>query len=388
MEYFQKVIVVGGNHHNTLGVIRSLGREGVYPFVILTNGNTNSFVLKSKYIQKWWTVNGSNEALNLILNEFASEKEKCVLIACHDVISSVFDLNRAELLPHFYVPGSKEQGRLTTLMNKKKMSELADQMGFLVPKTMVCNATTISQLDNNFFPCITKPIDSKSGSKNEIVNCNSKDDLIAFFANHNKSYIVQHFIEKKFEFQLIGCSLAEGKEIIIPGVSVILRQTKSSNTGFLHYTNLDDTYNHTISATKAFIKEIGYSGLFSVEFLRDKNDNDFFMEMNYRNDGNTISVANAGVNLPYIWYLYCVGADYKREIKPIHEEFVMPEFTELTLYKQGLITRCTWKKDMKMATSYMDYADDDLAPTDGWNEYNRQSRFALIKHWKHKLFDK
>ena len=388
MEHSKKVIVVGGNHHNTLGVIRSLGRAGLAPFVILTSGNGDSFVLKSKYIQKSWVVKGSNEALDLVQKGFASEKDKCVLIACHDIISSVFDMNREILLPGFFVPGTKMQGRITHLMNKKTMGELAALMGLHVPETTVCNKTTVIQLNNSIFPCITKPVDSKSGSKDEIVICKTKDELIAFISKHNKDYVVQHFIDKLYEFQLIGCSLKEGEEIIIPGVSVILRQTKSSNTGFLQYTYLDDSYKQTIEASKAFIREIEYSGLFSVEFIRDKNGKDYFMEMNFRNDGNTISVANAGVNLPYIWYLSCIGADYQKEIKPIHEEFVMPEFAELALYKQGIISRKDLRQDMKKATSYMDYAPDDPKPTDGWNNYKKQKRFSMVKHWKHRLFDK
>ena len=53
MKFEKKTIVIGGNHHNTLGVIRSLGRKGVMPYVILTSGDNNSFVLKSKYIKNF-----------------------------------------------------------------------------------------------------------------------------------------------------------------------------------------------------------------------------------------------------------------------------------------------------------------------------------------------
>lgn len=374
----QNATVIGGSHHNTLGVIRSLGRKGIMPYVIITSGGESSFVLKSKYIKKSFVVNGSEEALNLVLRGFTTNNEKCVLIACHDVISSDFDLNRDKLLPYFHVPGTMEQGKITRLMNKKTMGELASKMGLVVPETKFINANTIVNFDDDFFPCITKPVDSKSGKKNEIVVCKTSKELSAFLINHGKDYVVQHFIDKQFEFQLIGCSLYEGNEIIIPGVSVIIRQTKSSNTGFLHYTKLDESYSHTVEATKSFIREIGYSGLFSVEFLRDKNNTDYFMEINFRNDGNTISVANAGVNLPYIWYLYCIGADYKQEIKSIHDEYVMPEFAELSLFQQRQLSWKQWREDMKKATSYMDYAEDDPAPTDGWNRYKKQKQRAIV----------
>ena len=32
----------------------------------------------------------------------------------------------------------------------------------------------------------------------------------------------------------------------------------------------------------SFIREVGYTGLFSMEFLRDKYGNDYFMEINFR----------------------------------------------------------------------------------------------------------
>lgn len=381
MNHIQKIIVIGGNHHNTLGVIRSLGRVGILPFVILTSGNESSFVLKSKYIQTWRVVNGSEEAIKLLMDEFATNNQKCVLIACHDGIASALDLNRKLLSPYFMIPGTLEEGKITHLMNKKNMGECAERVGLCVPHMMVINKNNFEINDKNIsYPCITKPIESTSGSKSEITICNNYVELKSFFFDlkNNNNFIIQKFIKKQFEFQLIGCSLGFGAEIIIPGVSIILRQSRSSNTGFLHYTMIDDTFSKTIEKTKAFIRDVGYSGLFSVEFLRDKDGQDYFLEMNFRNDGNTIAVANAGINLPYIWYLYCAGVDYRKEVKPIHDEFVMPEFAELSLYQQGIISRKEWKQDMKTATSFMDYDPEDLAPTEGWKKYRRQKFRAQI----------
>lgn len=389
MENSIKVIVIGGNHHNTLGVIRSLGRAGIMPYVILTSGGDESFVLKSKYIKKAWTVKGSDGVVDLLLKEFTSFDGKNVLIGCHDAIASVFDLNRDKLNPYFIVPGAELQGAISPLMYKKNMGELAERIGLKVPRMMVSNFRKYPGSNKPPFPCITKPVESKSGSKSEIKIFDDEEKLLKFLkSDASKEFVIQQFIDKAFEFQLIGCSLDGGKDIIIPGVSVILRQSKSSNTGFLQYKVLDDSFGQTVGKTKSFIQSIGYSGLFSVEFLRDKTGTDYFLEMNYRNDGNTISVFNAGINLPYIWYLHSIGEDYKKEIKPIHEEFVMPEFAELALYQQGLISRKEWKQDMGKATSYMDYAPDDPAPTNGWSKYNKQKSFAVLRHWKHKLFDK
>lgn len=43
-----QVIVIGTDHHNTLGIIRSLGEEGKLPIVMLPNLKL-AFITKSKY---------------------------------------------------------------------------------------------------------------------------------------------------------------------------------------------------------------------------------------------------------------------------------------------------------------------------------------------------
>lgn len=115
--------------------------------------------------------------------------------------------------------------------------------------------------------------------------------------------VIQEYIEKEIEFQLIGCSLNSGETIIVPGVSIILRQPSNTNTGFLKYVSLKEFQYSGIENCKQFIKTIGYSGLFSMEFLRGKDGKDYFMEINMRNDGNAICVTAAGVNLPYMVFI-------------------------------------------------------------------------------------
>lgn len=360
-----EVIVVGGNHHNTLGVIRSLGRAGISSYVILTSGISDSFVLKSKYIKKHWTFSGCDKVVDFLLSNLVFEK-KAVLIGCHDVISSIFDINKDILSKFFYVPSSKVAGRITELAEKFQMAQLADRVGFNVPLTLLITGINDTNLTDVVYPCITKPTASKDGSKSDIQVLSSEKQLKLFLSERSgHSFVVQQFIEKDYEFQFIGCSINGGEDVIIPGVSELLRPSKSSNTGFLKYRNLKEDEEDALLRTKEFIKATAYSGLFSVEFIKDKNGKIYFMEMNFRNDGNSICVTNSGVNLPYIWYLSCLGEDWKKALKNIHTEYVMPEFQELALwYSYGIDTK-TMIGDFRRATSYMDYDKDDLKPTNG-----------------------
>ena len=80
-----------------------------------------------------------------------------------------------------------------------------------------------------------------------------------------------------------------------------------------------------------------------MEFLRGKDGKDYFMEINFRNDGNSICVTASGMNLPYIWYLYNSGLSYEKELcyETMHGVIVMPEFDDFVIvnfkFKQGHI---------------------------------------------------
>ena len=161
---------------------------------------------------------------------------------------------------------------------------------------------------------------------------------------------------------MIGCSLNHGDEIVIPGYSKCIRPRPGTNTGVREYKPFED-FNCDLKACRDFIKAIGYQGLFSMEYLRDKQGNYYFMEINMRNDGNAICVTGAGVNLPYIWYQYCIGNDYKAETKnTVKDIFVMPEIDDFRLMLKGKVSLRTWLRDYKRTTTFMEYSDRDPIP--------------------------
>lgn len=358
------IIVFGGDHHNTLGVIRSLGRSGVMPDVLLhtRTSNTKKGLLKSKYINSFKIVSSCEEGVEY-LKTICDERKKQVIICTSDDASSIIDQNRDFLLKYFFIPGCEHQGDVTRLMNKKTMGELASCVGFTIPRDVVVENRDIPS--NVVYPCITKPILSIDGNKNDIRVCNNHEELATFLTKTEcLKFQLQQFIEKEFEYQLIGCSLDCGKTVIIPGRARIVSQPLCTNTGFLKYEHLDGT--EPIKECKRFLEKISYSGLFSMEFLRGKDGNDYFMEINFRNDGNSICVTEAGVNLSYIWYAHCCNLDWHNKHKlDIKEIYVMPEFTEVGLWYTGDISFSRMIKEFRITNVYMDYSKDDPEPTNG-----------------------
>lgn len=355
-----KAIVIGGDHHNTLGVIRSLGERGVKPELILVTPAKMTFVDHSRYISNCIKLDKDSRIVETLLTRKKNEREKPVIICCSDSSSGIIDENRDKLIPFFLLPGAEEQGQISKLMSKKIMAELALEVGLKIPQTSYVK-DSVEDLDSISFPCIIKPLESRKGSKTEIFICRTRDELITYAATHDISKDqIQDFVDKEFEYQLIGCSTRS--EIIIPGVSKILRPCKGSNTSYLHYTPLEDGFCE-IEKCREFVRRTGYRGLFSLEFLRDKQGQDFFMEINFRNDGNAICVTAAGMSLPYIWYLDCIGKDYSiekgKEVKPV---YVMPDMAEFKLLVTRQISLKEYFSDFKKTDRFMEYDKRDKKP--------------------------
>ena len=372
-------IIIGGNHHNTLGVIRALGYKGIQSLLLLITDETEPYVSYSKYIHKCIILKSKHEIVPWLLDYSKSITEKAIILSCADFVTAELDNSYDLLQEHFYLPTANCQGACNHYMNKDTMAILAQDVDINIPKSCIVEPNKPVDISRINIPCIVKPLASIYGSKAQIRIFDKKDLLLTFLNKHKeKRFIIQEYIDKNFEYQLIGCSLNHGEDIIIPGYSKCIRPCPGTNTGFLEYKPFGN-FDCNLTACKEFIKRIGYQGLFSMEFLRDKNGNDYFMEINMRNDGNGICVTGAGVNLPYIWYQYCIGGNYGEEVSNVIKDiFVMPEFDDLMLLLKRKVSLITWLKDYKRTTTFMEYCDKDPKPY-----YVRRRQF--IKYMYHKL---
>ena len=362
------VIVIGSDHHNTLGVVESLGMVGILPFVIIVSKNkpSRSYVLKSKYCQDKGFMVAYDQLIDLLHNNFKkSNNEKAVVIATSDPAASLLDNHYDELSEFLLLPGTGKQGELEYWMDKPNMIELAKSVGMNVPQTRIVKK---GETINDFvFPCITKSISTLKGGKSNIKICKDKEELNDFLSKQIQydEIQIQQFIDKNFEFQFIGCSINAGEEIIIPGRTHILRPNGFDNTFYLEYLEIDDSFSKSIAQAKDFIHKTRYSGLFSIEFIRDKSGVDYFLEMNFRNDGNAICVTASGTNLPYIWYLsHDDMSSLKSELakstfKPVNLTPFLHYFFNMIA---GEVPFSEWLRNNHKTTQFSAYFKNDTAP--------------------------
>ena len=104
--------------------------------------------------------------IKFIFDNFSNNDHKPILISTSDSTTSYIDANFEKLIDHFFIPNGGSNGALTKLMNKKKLGDMASEVGFNVPKSWIC--IDDADLNEIKFPCIIKPMKSTMGSKNDI----------------------------------------------------------------------------------------------------------------------------------------------------------------------------------------------------------------------------
>lgn len=353
------IIVVGGGHHNTLGVVRALGESRIGVELITIGEKKDRYVSSSRYVIKHFALADVKElASYLLFRPKGEDGHKDIVISCADKVTEHLNLFRDALKGRYILPGCEEQGKMVQLMDKTIMIEMAGEHGLQAPHVWRLPQDRAQVT----FPCITKAYVSSHGGKADVRVIRKREVFDAFLADCEDEIFVQPFIEKKEEVQFIGCSLRGGEEVIIPGMTHIIRSQPNTNTGFLEYGPIDPFYDETVKRSKQYIKDCGYSGLFSIEFIRSKDDIIYFLEINFRNDGNAWCVTAAGVNLPVIWVKANSGIDYHDEIHNIKSITMMPEFQDLKMVFQRKVKLGQWLRDVRRTDAFLDWNKKDIKP--------------------------
>ena len=337
--------------------MRALGRRG-YRIELVTIGSLHkNYIASSKYVSVHHALADIKELASYLLYR-KQTKEKEIIISCADMVTEHLNMHYDQHAKRYILPGVEKQGRMVNLMDKTTMIEMAARHGIEAPRIWKLP----KDKDNVTFPCITKSYLSSRGGKTDIVICRNREQLDAFIADNTDEVFVQPYIDKKEEVQFIGCSLNGGEDIIIPGMTKVLRSQPNTNTGFLEYRPIDSFYKDVVERSKAYIRGCGYSGLFSIEFLRGKDDKVYFLETNFRNDGNAFCVTASGVNLPVIWVKACLNEDYPSELHTPKSIVMMPEFQDFKLVLQRKLSLSKWLKDLRRTKAFMEYVKYDKRP--------------------------
>lgn len=367
----RKFIVIGMEHYNPLGVIRSLGQCGIAPTYIAIKHRCPLASL-SKYCSEVRYANNLDEGYRILTEEYGNPDDKPFVITTDDDIQSLIDLNWSVLKERFVLFNSGEDGRTTRFMDKKEILDCAERNGLPVLKTVVVDRGTVPEdID---YPIITKSISSNDGGwKSDVHICANAEELAeAFKTIQSERVIIQRFVEKSNEICVEGYSADGGRISFLPFYTTYNYNIQGYYSPYmtLHPYNLPEL-DHGL---RAMIAEIGFEGFFEAEFLVDADGSPYFSEINFRNSTWSYAATKLGMPLPCLWaesmMTGSVPASYYRTVPKGYQAMVEPiDYKKRVI--EGDTSAARWLADFKNADClyYMD--DDDPKPYE-----------AMVENWE------
>lgn len=364
-----KIIVFAIEHYNPLGLIRSLGEKGLKPIYIAVKGRTH-VASKSKYIVKNHFVDSPEEGYKILLEQYGSEPEKPFVLCCDDKTQAYLDDRYEELHDKFIYFNAGQKGKINEFMDKLNILDMANKHGLKTLRAYRCKNGEIPGPIN--YPVITKSSSPTIGGWKADVNvCYSEEELVeAYKKIKAPTVLVQEYIEKKNEYCLEGFSVNHGKDALITIASTYNYLLPNYYSPYMTIQNMDNSY--VRKALGDMIADIGFEGIFEVEFLIGQDDELYFSEINFRNSGWNYASTAAGMNIPYLWVTGMlngkIGADDLKIFEPFTAMIEPVDFAKRV--DTGKISFAEWLADVKDAKCLYYYSKED-----------REPYFEMVRNW-------
>lgn len=358
-------IVMAIEHYNPLGVIRSLGEGGVNPVFIAVKGR-GTFASASKYNARVHYVNSVEDGYNVLISEYGKVAEKTGLkpfvFSSDDKGVGYLDLHYEELKDKFIFFNAGATGRINEFMDKNNILELAKQHGLNVLEARVCQRGEIPE--GLGYPVITKSISPNVGGwKFDVHICHSEEELKkAYESIEAPTVLVQKYIEKQNEYCMEGFSANKGKDVLIAMVSTYNYLLPDYYSPYMTVRVMDNDYIR--NALNGMFAEIGFEGIYEVEFLIDQKGTYYFGEINFRNSTWSYAATKAGMPLPVLWAETQEQGFMREDAQKIFEPFtaMVEPIDYAKRVKTGQIDLAEWMKDFKEAKCSYYYSAEDIEP--------------------------
>ena len=368
------VIVFAMEHYNPLGLIRTLGRCGISPVYIAIKGRGVASS-KSKYIKKVHYVDTIEEGYKVLLFEYGNMPTPPFVLTTDDDVQSILDVNYSKLKDKFIMYNAGADGRVTEYMDKKRILEIAEKNGLKVLPTVVVDRGVIPE--NLEYPVITKAMSpTEANWKKNVFICESEDDLKeAFKQIACPKVLVQKFVEKKNELCLDGFTIDKGRKSFIPMGTNYNYLIRGYYSPYMKAFNFKDK--EILDCLNSMLDEIGFEGIFSIEFIIDQDDTCYFSEVNFRNSTWNYIATFIDMPIPVLWCEAMLTEKIDKEWeKPFPENFTA--MTEPIDYKirveGGRVDLARWLIDFKTTNVpfYLDAEDPEpfRAMVNNWRVFS------------------
>jgi predicted ATP-grasp superfamily ATP-dependent carboligase len=302
------VIVIDG-HVQGLALTRSLGEQGI-PVIVVDR--FNCITRYSKYCKKYFK---SPEYLTESFIDFLMDlgnKENLkdwTLLPCDDHIVYNISKNK-ERLSSVYKIISPDFNDLRKIINKRTLLDLATEVDVPVPDSVYPDKQDITKLG---CPCIIKGNEGqtfykKTGQKAFWLNKYSEfDELTGKYKISEQEIFVQEYIPfdgNNHTVSFTAFSINGEIKTFWMGEKLRDHPVRFGTATFCRSIMVDDV----VEYGKRLIKELNYTGVSEIEFIKDPNDGKFkLIEINPRTWLWVGFAKKTGVNFPVYIYNHLNG---------------------------------------------------------------------------------
>lgn len=359
-----EVIIIGGDHHNTLSVIRCFGRKNISSITIIhTNENNINRIKcsKTRYSKNkcCCVPDEEHEILKFLLSYSNSEKKRYIF-PCSDLAAYTLDKNRKVLKQWYYIPGFLDENiTIIDLMDKLNQCKLCEELSIATPFTMKFNFGE-SLPEQIKYPCVLKPVVSATGLKSDIVKVDSYTDLVSAISDLKKkgydSILIQEYIKYTMQYLACGC-LLPNSQLKCGTIFKKQRESKNGSTGLGVVTREKDVLCQNEKILN-YLQDHNYWGCYDIEYFRF-GDKVLLNEINLRHSGAGCILIDNGIPIPYYWY-----KDKEEKLK-INKRELEPEIKFISeiddLYNVAIkkISIFKWLYDCLRINSHTIYSNDD-----------------------------
>lgn len=307
-----KVLVIGGDHENTLASVRALGLDGI-AFDLMIHGGLlgrRAVVAASKYAPEPLYCEGTYDAVRGAIEAWMGESDPsgCALLPSSDLAALVVD-------ERFRPLGAKVSGfagdrwHICDLMDKLTQAQWAEARGIPVAKGAEIDSTALGTKSPVEFPVIVKPAVSAEGRKSDIRICHDGGEYaeaVGLFADAGyKRALVQELVDYEYEITCVGAIRLDGTSVWRAYAKEIVYPEGRGSIACGHL-ETDPSVLKVIDGVLQTMAREGYRGLCDIEFFRT-SDRVILNEINFRQSGIAAFTFCEGLFLPSLWARELLG---------------------------------------------------------------------------------
>jgi D-aspartate ligase len=308
--------VVAGGDYQGLGIVRSLGRQGVPVCVVDDELSISRYSRYCTHFVKLTDLRTERAAVDNIL-EVGKRLglSGWVLYPTREELVAAFSRNRSELGAFFRVP-TPEWSTVQWMWDKRNTYRLAQELGIPTPRTYYFDhLDQLAELDGLAPPFTIKPAIKEHfvyATKAKAWSANSRSELQSLFQKASElagpgEIMVQEFIPGGGSQQFAYCAFFRDGQAV--GKMVAQRRRQHP----LQFGRAS-TYVETVDIplleelSERFLREIDYYGLVELEYKLDPRDGQYkLLDANARTWGYHSLGASVGVDFSHMLYADQIG---------------------------------------------------------------------------------